>query len=483
MPENPLPSVGPEHTPITNPTESSRHTVRYVVTGLLVVLLLLGIGFGFQYLKPLASNNSVIGTEKFDFSEEELRVAEAEATNKLQADFGFIKTVSSDLYIDSKSNSVQDEGETLHNMRVDVHPFPGVLDVSGNFIAQESLSNIYWSQSKKVDTAGYGTVLVGTEDIPSLPLVSWVSYEGEIPLVFSAAFNSEGVKIDDTQHDFDLKAPLLLKSVLKAYPSDSNLTGRLIASIDSAREKNRGGATTKVLRSETSSSGYTFTLTEFDKSQVSNSCDMFVSGWSVESAKELVSCEVKITLNTNERTYLDEQLKRLGGLPDKWISGNEIITSRTEGGDGMGETGYGFLGIFNADTEIYTQILKVEHPGFYWRRALIEYEFGNTKERLLFVESSDAYLLYEIKTSRSLAELFSSPNDADSMVNYLNPLYKSELTLVGTMPLAVEITDNSKYTFDISLDSQKNILFELGGYTDFPKNYVYTIGGSTEKIN
>ena len=210
---------------------------------------------------------------------------------------------------------------------------------------------------------------------------------------------------------------------------------------------------------------------------------MFVSGWSVESAKELVSCEVKITTSANEHIYTDEQLKTLGGLPDKWISGNEFVTSRTEGGEGMGETGYKFVGTFNADTEKYTQILKIEQPGFYWRRALIEYEFGNTKKRLLFVEGSDAYFLYEIKTNRSLAEFFSGLNDTGSMVDYLNPLYKGELTLVGTMPLATEITDNSKYTFDINIDSRKNVVFELGDHTDFPKNYSYTIGGGVKKVN
>jgi len=250
----------------------------------------------------------------------------------------------------------------------------------------------------------------------------------------------------------------------------------LVSGIDSVRSQNRGYATTKILREETSSSGYKFTLTEFDNyAHISNSCDDFVSGWPVETTKELVSCEVEIVTNAGKQTYTDERLMTLGGLPDKWISGNEIVTSRTKGGDGLGETGYGFVGIFNVDTKQYTQVLEAEKPGFYWRRALIDYTSGNTRKRLLFVEGADAYFLYEVQTDRNLSEYFTGLDDAGSMVDYLNPEHKSELTLVGTMPLAVEIPDNSKYTFDISIDDDKNIVFMLGEYTDFPKTYTYVV--------
>src|SRR5690606_41447261 len=66
------------------------------------------------------------------------------------------------------------------------------------------------------------------------------------------------------QLDFDSNSPLLLKSIIERYPPDLELTRRLVSGIDSVRSQNRGYATTKILREETSSSGYKFTLTEFE---------------------------------------------------------------------------------------------------------------------------------------------------------------------------------------------------------------------------
>jgi len=475
---------------VTEPVEVSeqdsvankRYLALYVMLGLLAALLVgVGTWLGLQYFKSapeqvLQDNASEIKTTQFNLTEAELKTAKTEVLSSLQLSFGFTETVGSDLYIDNKnSNPTQSGDETLHNMRVDVEPFQGVLDAAGDFIAQEQIPEIYWSQSKEINSGNYGSVLVGTADILSLPLVSWVSFNNNVPLILSVSFNVENVEVNDLQLDFTSKAPLLLKSILEKYPPDSDLTKSLISGIDSLRSQNRGYATTKILREESNSDGYKFTLTEFDNSKVSNSCDMFVSGWPLERAKELVSCEVKIKINATEQTYTDEQLMTLGGLPDGWISGDEIVTSRTEGGEGLGETGYSFVGTFNADTKKYTQVLEIERPGFYWRRALVDYEFGNVKKRLLFVEGADAYFLYELQTDRDLSEYFAGLDNTGSMVDYLSPQYKSDLTLIGTMPLATEISSNSKYTFDINIDDKKNIVFELGGYTDFPKSYTYVV--------
>jgi|GEM_PF-5171571 len=242
------------------------------------------------------------------------------------------------------------------DVRLYVEPLDGIVTRSelGQIEMPERFRDIYEFQHKLTNIAGHGKVLSNATSMPYR--LSWASIVNEVPMLFSVDLgesylhnkfepykqthaekvqhstfrtlkeeNTDGLEI--TVND-GTREGTVIKYLMTTYPPNKELTMNFSSDLKTERETKQGWAYEKVVSKASGEAGQSFTVTVFDNqnsnySGTGGGCGWFLTGEIGNPAR--LSCVVDIETSYSQTTFKDEEIKELGGIPQNWLSDNEIL--------------------------------------------------------------------------------------------------------------------------------------------------------------